>query len=217
MSRRETRQISSHRSDVPSCLQREYTASDIDQFVTRLINSLINCALRVCITLCVRTINHQFIAALYVPGAQLRFSSVAEGASCSFVRSIPVMPAKCLRLFVNGESIYCDRTTAIINHFAGQPYLPVDLYGRTFVGRWLYELTVIRSITMATLVINHCRGHYLGLRMQVPVLAYTQRVSGDLSSSADFYPRREKSVRRPVRSLRDTEKFVSLRRALAPL
>lgn len=33
-----------------------------------------------------------------------------------------------------------------------------------FASRWLYELTVIRSITMATLVINHRRGHYLDLR-----------------------------------------------------
>lgn len=36
-------------------------------------------------------------------------------------------PAKCLRLFVNGESIYCDRTTAIINHSTGQPYLCADV------------------------------------------------------------------------------------------
>lgn len=55
LSRRETRQISSHRSDESSCLQRGYTASDIDQFVTRLINSLINCSPRARITCtCVR-------------------------------------------------------------------------------------------------------------------------------------------------------------------
>lgn len=47
--------------------------------------------------------------------------------SCSFVRPTPVTPAKCLRLFVNGESIYCDRTTAIINHSTGQPYLCADV------------------------------------------------------------------------------------------
>lgn len=55
------------------------------------------------------------------------FQSEAEGASCSFVRSTPMTPAKCLRLFVNGESIYCDRTTAIINHSTGQPYLCTDV------------------------------------------------------------------------------------------
>lgn len=37
---------------------------------------------------------------------------------------------------------------------------------------------------MATLVINHCRGHYLELRNASSggiVLAYVQRISGDLS------------------------------------
>lgn len=59
------------------------------------------------------------------------------------------------------------------------------------MGRWLYELTVIRSITMATLVINHCRSHYLELRYASTggvALTYIQHISGDLSSSTDFYP-----------------------------
>lgn len=44
---------------------------------------------------------------------------------------------------------------------------------------------------MATLVINHCRSHYLELRYASTggvALTYIQHISGDLSSSTDFYP-----------------------------
>lgn len=48
------------------------------------------------------------------------------------------------------------------------------------------------------------------------VLAHVQHISGDLSSSTDFYPRGER-VHASLFSSRATEKFVNLRRALAPL
>lgn len=55
------------------------------------------------------------------------------------------------------------------------------------MGRWLYELTVIRSITIATLVINHCRGHYLGLHTRVLAAQCTATYNTHFWRSFELY------------------------------